>query len=953
LLVAQVIWITAAERCAMKARIGVLLLALLGPFAASTAAGQGGTVSGQVREAGSMRPLGGVQVVVEGTGFGTLTNGAGQYTLQGVTPGTQSLAATSATHTAAHLSVQVTAGGTATVDFLLQPSAVQLDPLVVSASRRSERALEAPARVEVLTAQEIEERPTATPVGHLRGLTGVDIATSGIQSANVVARGFNNVFSGALYVLTDHRIAGTPSLRVNLLHFIPANDDDIERMEVVLGPGSALYGPNTANGVLHILTKSPLSGRSTTASITGGERSLLQGTFRTSQPLSDNFGVKLSAQILRADEWQYRDPVEQSEAAKFASSDSAFWRADLMRSVGVSATDAGTRISRIGNRDFNVSRWGADARADWQPRPDLTAIVSGGTTNSNGIELTGLGAGQTKNWRYSYLQARTSWKRAFAQAYVNMSDAGDTYLLRNGAPIVDKSKLFVAQLQHGVTLAQREILTYGADFLYTVPVTNGTINGIYEDRDETREVGAYLQSETALGPKFDLVLAGRVDSHSQLPKAIFSPRAALVFKPAPDQVFRLTFNRAFSTPSSLNQFLDLGTPLPDAGGARLGYSLRVQGTGSDGFQFRQPDGSYLIRSPFTPAALGGPAQLLPATQARLFWPAAVQVVAAQSAAAGTPLPAQLVAFLAGLNTAPVQLTYFYPASTKQQGGLLSSLAVEGVQPIRESTSNTFEAGYKGLLGTKILLAADVWYSKHQNLVTPLTITTPFVGFDRTTTEALLLPALTQFFQAAGLPLAQAQAQAQARAPLLAGGIAQVPAAALSSPDVNANGAQLLVTYFNVDDDLDLYGTDLSATALLGRDLSLQVGTSLVSQDVFTTRRGDRVTLNAPKRKATVSLDYRNEGAGLNAEGRVRYNAAYPVDSGVYKGTACLGDATSDVEPCVSSYTLLDLTLGYKLPGRSGTTIQLSVDNILNEAYRSFPGSPSIGRLALLRLKYQL
>jgi outer membrane receptor protein involved in Fe transport len=78
-----------------------------------------------------------------------------------------------------------------------------------------------------------------------------------------------------------------------------------------------------------------------------------------------------------------------------------------------------------------------------------------------------------------------------------------------------------------------------------------------------------------------------------------------------------------------------------------------------------------------------------------------------------------------------------------------------------------------------------------------------------------------------------------------------------------------------------------------------------------------------------------------------------VDSGVYKATACLGDTTSDVESCVASYTLLDLTLGYRVPRMAGTTVQLSVENLLNEAYRSFPGSPSIGRLALLRLKYQL
>ena len=175
----------------------------------------------------------------------------------------------------------------------------------------------------------------------------------------------------------------------------------------------------------------------------------------------------------------------------------------------------------------------------------------------------------------------------------------------------------------------------------------------------------------------------------------------------------------------------------------------MQGTATEGFQFRQPDGSYLMRSPFNAA---NRAALLPAQAARLFWRGAVAGAAAGAAARGQAINPAVVSFLNTLtlpNTVP--LTYFYPASTKQQGGLLADLQVEGVDPIRESTSNTFELGYKGLLGGRILLAADVWYSKRENLITPLTITTPFIGYEQTATSAFLLPALNQFFRAAGFP----------------------------------------------------------------------------------------------------------------------------------------------------------------------------------------------------------
>ena len=150
---------------------------------------------------------------------------------------------------------------------------------------------------------------------HLRSAPGVDILTYGLQGGNVTTRGFNNIFSGGLHMLTDNRLAGVPSLRVNLMHFIPSNDADIDRMEVVLGPGSALYGPNTANGVVHIITKSPLDEQGTSVTMGAGQRSVFQGSFRSAFKLSDDFGFKVSGQSLTGNEWEYDDPTERANRA--------------------------------------------------------------------------------------------------------------------------------------------------------------------------------------------------------------------------------------------------------------------------------------------------------------------------------------------------------------------------------------------------------------------------------------------------------------------------------------------------------------------------------------------------------------------------------------------------------------------------------------------------------------
>lgn len=932
----------------MRMRSFWLLGMLLVLVTAGTAAAQTGSVTGVVRDAATQGPISGALVEARGAGgavTGSLTDRSGRFRITGLAPGSYTIvASTLGYETTSTDPVTVGAGEAATVTVMMAPDAVSLNPVVITVGRTEERVLDAPQRVEVVSEAQIEVRPTVTPIDHLRGIPGVDVATTGLQSTNVVARGFNNVFSGALHALTDHRIAGIPSLRVNLMHMVPLTDADIASMEVVLGPGAALYGPNTANGVLHILTKSPLSDQGTTLAVGAGERSVFQASGRTSQLLTPNLGIKISGQYIQGEDWRYTDPAETIEAQKFASN-LEFYRADLMRAAGITEAEANARIARIGARDFDLERWSGEVRADWRVRPDITTVFSAGTSNSgSGIELTGLGAGQVQDWQYTYYQARMDWNRFFGQVYLNTSDAGETFLLRNGAPIVDRSKLFVAQAQHGFELGTAQNFTYGVDYLYTIPETEGTINGIYEEDDETREFGAYIQSETSLTNQLDLVLAGRIDTHSALPEAIFSPRAAVVFKPQENHAFRLSYNRAFSTPSSLTQFLDLGTSIPNASLARLGYSVRVQGTGASGFSFRQDDGSYLMRSPFTPAQLGGPGQLLPA-HAAPFWGAAVQVVAAQAAAAGQPLPSNLVNYLLMQAPTPAEIGTSYFDVVRNQVGALSSLSLDQVEPVRESTSNTYEAGYKGILGNRLLLAADVWYSKRENLVTPLTIQTPLLLLNGEQIGAYLVP---KFMQELGM----SQEQAVGLATQLATGMGQVPVGVISSADVNANGPQLLTTYVNVDESIDVWGTDLSASALLSDALTLGIAASWVNDDMFTTASGMQVALNAPKKKGSASLAYLTDANPFNGEVRLRYTDGYPVNSGVYIGTRCIGDTSPLAEDCVESYTLLDLALGYRLPIRQDATLQLAVQNVLDDAYRSFPGSPEIGRMALLRLKYE-
>ncbi len=206
--------------------------------------------------------------------------------------------------------VSVQAGRSTTLNVILKEQVIFLEQSVVSASRRQERALEAPASVVVVEEADIRNNPSMNVADHVKNLPAVDFAKTGMANSSIVVRGFNSVFTGTLLMMTDNRLARVPSVRVNAPNFIPITSDDVERIEVVLGPGSALYGPNSADGVMHIITHSPFTSQGTSAHFGYGERSLHQASIRHAGAVGDRVGYKVSARYYTGREWEYTDPEE-------------------------------------------------------------------------------------------------------------------------------------------------------------------------------------------------------------------------------------------------------------------------------------------------------------------------------------------------------------------------------------------------------------------------------------------------------------------------------------------------------------------------------------------------------------------------------------------------------------------------------------------------------------------
>ena len=284
-----------------------LVLAILGMSAAQGAAQQG-SITGRVVDAETGAPY---RAPLWPWWDRTACRGpTPQGTFQWRVPdGTHSLIVTLIGYETGRLDgVGVSSGETTNVEIALRSRAEVLNPIVVTASRRQEKALDAPASISSVSQAEIAKIAAPSIAEHVKALPGVDMAQTGLTQSNVVARGFNNVFSGAMLTIQDNRYASVPSLRFNANNMIPATDLDIERIEVSLGPGAALYGPNAASGVMHIITSSPIDRPGSSISLAGGERSVFHGQFRTAVAPSDRFGVKVSGQYFRGDDWEFIDP---------------------------------------------------------------------------------------------------------------------------------------------------------------------------------------------------------------------------------------------------------------------------------------------------------------------------------------------------------------------------------------------------------------------------------------------------------------------------------------------------------------------------------------------------------------------------------------------------------------------------------------------------------------------
>jgi iron complex outermembrane receptor protein len=546
-----------------------LLLSLL--TASGAWAEEGGTIRGTVYISGK-EPLPEAQVIVDGTSLTATTNAAGQFEIPNVPPAKYALKISAPGYLDATQTVEVVASQAASIEADLTLDERFGEEIVVTGSKFGEKRLESPATVETVSAKTVQMIGGTSHLDALSSLKGVDFAEHGVNEKQISLRGFNGHFTSRLLAMVDGRLAQVPGAGVPQSTQLPTPPLDIKSIDVVLGPASALYGPNAHSGVVNVITKSPWDEPGVSMALRGGALSLLDGSVRAAGTVSKNFGFKINGQFARGKDFA---PSRDQASHYFGTSRAPLiFEGDLVDDYHFRSAKAEAFLYyRLGDWDFKGGY---------------------GFSTKDGLVLTPIDRYYWRGRQLHYQTLSATHRNWFAQVTRSSGDAGGTYAVdrlasavqaNGGAPddpttlepirqqikIIDESQHIDSELQYRNTLGELQLLT-GVQLRVYQPNSKGSYLSDGDGKTlSTTELGGYVQGDYGLlRDKLRLVGALRFDTHTTYSSQL-SPKAAVVYSPASAQHLRVSYNRAYKSPTILESYALINNILV---GNRTGFTIR-------------------------------------------------------------------------------------------------------------------------------------------------------------------------------------------------------------------------------------------------------------------------------------------------------------------------------------------------------------------------------------------
>jgi iron complex outermembrane receptor protein len=423
------------------------------------------------------------------------------------------------------------------------------ETVVVSASRTEEKLVNAPATMTVIGAQTIQSAPSQNFAELLRAVPGMNLTQVSARDINVTSRGATSTLATGQLALLDGRSLYQDFFGFVMWDFLPVNLNEIKQVEVIRGPASAVWGANAVNGVVNVITKAPreMSGTTFTLGLGGFDRS----TSTRDQSAGTLFYVSGT----------HAQPVNDRWA--FKVSGGAYTQDPLARPTGTIPCNnpdvcSGTKASYPNFTNQGTSQPKFDGRLDYDFPDGKRLSFSGGVAGTDGIMHSGIGPFDIdRGSAMSYGKVNFTNKAFRAAFFTNILDGDATNLLTvdpTGNPIAFgfKTKTFDFEASNVNTFQQKHVVTYGGNLRF-----NTFDLSIAPLSDNRTEGGVFAQDEIFLSNRFRVVAGARVDRFDYLDDFVFSPRVTFMIKPHKDHTLRLSYNRAYRSPSVINNFLDV------------------------------------------------------------------------------------------------------------------------------------------------------------------------------------------------------------------------------------------------------------------------------------------------------------------------------------------------------------------------------------------------------------
>lgn len=413
-----------------------------------------------------------------------------------------------------------------------QPELDIYDEQVVTASRRAQSPLDSPNSTTVVTRQDIRLSGITRIPELLRRVAGMDVMQMTGGDANVSMRGANSRLSNKLLVLVNGRSVKNDVLGSTFWETLSIDVDQIERIEVVRGPGSSLYGADAFAGVVNIITIAPGEGTSGFRAGLGDSTQAYGSAWATQR--ADDFAFRASAGYTRYPRWT--------------------------REVAPNRVDL-----HVADTDQNLGAENArfDLRASKRVGKDKSLELGGGFARTN-LELYGIGpfndyhvqfdtADVSGAFKSDFLNVRSNYTLLSAAASANHDYIGHT--LYDSDPLQHS---FETDVELQGTVDGPEGVSHGLLGGVQYRLKSISWNYLVDDPPIQHAVGVFAQEAMTIAKAYTLVASGRLDYVPVLETVVPSGRFSFIAKPgSPRHAIRASVGTAFRTPTFLEAFLDI------------------------------------------------------------------------------------------------------------------------------------------------------------------------------------------------------------------------------------------------------------------------------------------------------------------------------------------------------------------------------------------------------------